>query len=155
MISKSHYDWNAFKTLRNRVNCTIRKDKENYYKNSIHKSNDPKDAWKTINNILGRNQSKPTTCNLKVEGKDIEMPHEVTACFNDFFSGIWSKIADSVGQGNEFMTKATDTPNSQLVDVRTVLSDVAFNFRLQSHRTLQNSSQDFKHFMLPRLLLNL
>ena len=44
MISKSEIDWNAFKALRNRVNCTIRKDKEIYYKNLIHKSNDPKDA---------------------------------------------------------------------------------------------------------------
>ena len=78
MISKSEIDWNAFKALSNRVNCTIRKDKELYYKNLIHKSSDPKDAWKTINSILGRNQSKPTTFNLKVEDKDIDMPDEVT-----------------------------------------------------------------------------
>ena len=125
MISKSDYDWKAFKTLRNRVNCTIRKDKENYYKNLIHKSNDPKDAWKTINSILGRNQSKPTIFNLKVEGRDIEMPDEVAECFSDFFSGIGSKIADSVDEGNfkydEFMSKTTDTFNFQSVDVPTVL----------------------------------
>ena len=52
MISKSEIDWNAFKALRNRVNCTIRKDKEIYYENLIYKSNDPKDAWKTTNSIL-------------------------------------------------------------------------------------------------------
>ena len=124
MISKSEIDWNAFKALRNRVNCTIRKNKEIYYKNLIYKSNDPKDAWKTINSILGCNQSKPTTFNLKVEDKDIEMPDEVTECFNDYFSGVGSKIANSVGEGNfkydEFMTKTTDTFHFQTIDTYTV-----------------------------------
>ena len=124
MISKSEIDWNAFKALRDRVNCTIRKDKEIYYKNLIHKSNDAKDAWKTINSILGRNQSKPTTFNLKVEDKDIVMPDEVTECFNDYFSGVGSKIANSVGEGNfkydEFMIKTTDTFHFQTIDTYTV-----------------------------------
>ena len=140
MISKSEIDWNAFKTLRNRVNCTIRKDKEIYYKNSIHKSNDPKDAWKTINSILGRNQSKPTTFNLKVEDKDIEMPDEVTECFNDYFSGVGSKIANSVDEGNfkydDFMTKTTDTFHFQPIDTYTVFHiSHAFNFCLKSYRS--------------------
>ena len=80
MISKSEIDWNAFKALRNRVNCTIRKDKE--------------------------------------------MPDEVTQYFNDYFSGVGSKIADSVGEGSfkydEYMTKTTGTFHFQIIDSFTV-----------------------------------
>lgn len=92
MISKHDYDWNAFKTQK-QSKLRHSQSKEKYYNNLIHKSNDPKDAWKTINSIFwgAINPIKPTTFSLKVESKDIEMPDEVTECFrNDFFSGIGS-----------------------------------------------------------------
>ena len=48
------------------------------------------------------------------------MPDDVTKYFINYFSGIGSKIADSVGEGNfkydEFLTKATDEFNFQFVD---------------------------------------
>ena len=52
------------------------------------------------------------------------MPDEVTECFNDYFSGVGSKIANSVGEGNfkydEFMIKTTDTFHFQTIDTYTV-----------------------------------
>ena len=49
---------------------------------------------------------------------------EVTECFNDYFSGVGSKIANSVGEGNfkydEFMIKTTDTFHFQTIDTYTV-----------------------------------
>ena len=56
--------------------------------------------------------------------KDIVMPDEVTECFNDYFSGVGSKIANSVGEGSfkydEFMIKTTDTFHFQTIDTYTV-----------------------------------
>ena len=73
---------------------------------------------------VGRNQSKPTTFNLKVDDKDIERPDEVTQYFNNYFSGVGSKIADSVGEGSfkydEYMTKTTGTFHFQIIDSCTV-----------------------------------
>ena len=52
------------------------------------------------------------------------MPDEVTQYFNDYFSGVGSKIADFVGEGNfkydEFMTKTTGTFHFQVIDTFTV-----------------------------------
>ena len=148
MISKFENDWNAFKALKNKVDCTIRKDKEVYYKNLIHKSNDQKDTCKSINSILGRNQSKPTTFNVKVEDKDIKMPDEVTECFNDYFSGVGFN-ANSVGEGNfkhdEFMKKKLQIHFISRFLINLQFSHVAFNFCLKIHRTRQNSSQNFRN----------
>jgi hypothetical protein len=66
----------------NRVNSTLRNDKEIFYRNLINKNQDPKDAWKAINSILGRKQPKPILNNLKLE--------------NDHFTRVGTKIADSV-----------------------------------------------------------
>jgi hypothetical protein len=82
IISKSDADWSTFKSLRNRVNSTLRNDKEIFYRNLINKNQDPKDAWKAINSILGRKQPKPIINNLKLE--------------NDHFTRVGAKIADSV-----------------------------------------------------------
>ena len=77
IISESDADWSTLKSLRNRVNSTLRNDKEIFYRNLINKNQDPKDAWKAINSILGRKQPKPIINNLKLENEDIVGPEEV------------------------------------------------------------------------------
>ena len=101
IISKSDADWSTFKSLRNRENSTLRNDKEILYRNLINKNQDPKDAWKANNSILGRKQTKPITNNLKLENKDIVVgPEEVSECLNNHFTRVGAKIADSVESGS-------------------------------------------------------
>ena len=54
-ISKSETDWVNYKAARNQVNIKLRNAKQNYYSTKIagQKCN-PKEAWKTINNLLGK-----------------------------------------------------------------------------------------------------
>ena len=56
-------DWLNYKISRNEVNIKLRNAKRNYYSTQIagHKL-DPKRAWKSINNLLGRH-NKPTVVN--------------------------------------------------------------------------------------------
>ena len=63
-------DWLNYKISKNEVNIKLRNAKRNYYSTQIagHKL-DPKRAWKSINNLLGR-QNKPTVVNeLNLNGK--------------------------------------------------------------------------------------
>ena len=100
MITKRETDWNAFSTLRNRVTNTIRQDKENYHRNIINKNNDPKHAWKAINNILSRKSPESIINNLKGNDRDVVMPEEVSDCFNKYFADIGAKVANSVENSN-------------------------------------------------------
>ena len=100
MITKRETDWIAFSTLRNRVTNTIRQDKENYHRNIINKNNNPKHAWKAINNILSRKSPKSIINNLKGNDRDVVMLDEVSDSFNKYFAEIGAKVANSVVNSN-------------------------------------------------------
>ena len=55
IITNLETDWLSYKTTRNRVNIELRNAKKDYSSTKIagEKCN-PKEAWKTINNLLGR-----------------------------------------------------------------------------------------------------
>ena len=56
IITKSETDWKNYKLARNRTNIEIRKVKSECYCWRIADQNSNlKEAWKTINNLLGRN----------------------------------------------------------------------------------------------------
>ena len=126
IISKSDADWSTFKSLRNRVNSTLQNDKEIFYRNLINKNQDPKDAWKAINGILGRKQLKPIMNNLKLENEDIVGPEEVSECFNNHFTRVGAKIADSVESGGSSFTEY----------LTNVSSDCSFNFNCVDPQTV-------------------
>ncbi len=123
IISKSDADWSTFKSLRNRVNSTLRNDKEIFYRTLINKKQDRKDAWKAINGILGRKQPKPIINNLKLENEDIVVgPKEVSDCFNNHFTRVGTKIANSVESGRSSFTEYLTDVSSDIVPlISTVL----------------------------------
>jgi hypothetical protein len=48
-------DWSQYKHYKNSVNIAMREAKKVYYKSKFDKhQNNPKKAWRTINDILGR-----------------------------------------------------------------------------------------------------
>ena len=74
-----------------------------YYRNIIEikvllaewKEN-PKEAWKTINNVLGR-QSKPTVVNeLKIGENSLTNAKDIAEGFNDYFSNIGPNLASKI-----------------------------------------------------------
>ena len=101
IITNLEIDWLNYKTSRNKVNIQLRNAKKDYYSTKIsgQKCN-PKEAWKTINNILGR-QSKPTVVNeLKLGEKRLTNTKDIAEGFNDYFSNIGPDLASKI-----------DTPN--------------------------------------------
>ena len=63
MVTKQSADWDAYKTSRNRVNIALRRGKSEYYRNK-----NSKEAWKTINDLLGRSSSDTTINELNIDG---------------------------------------------------------------------------------------
>ena len=90
-------DWLNYKTGRNEVNTKLRNAKRNYYSTQIagHKL-DPKRAWKSINNLLGR-QNKPTVVNeLNLNDNNLTTPKDIAEGFNDYFSIIGPELASKI-----------------------------------------------------------
>ena len=55
----------------------MRQAKTNYYRNKIALQKDnPEDAWKTINNLLGRTRNKSVVNELKLNDRKINSPEE-------------------------------------------------------------------------------
>ncbi|CAB3994585.1 Hypothetical predicted protein [Paramuricea clavata] len=67
MIIKLNANWDEYKASRNKVNIALRQAKADYYRNKIAtQNNNPKEAWKTINRLLGRSFSDTSVNELKI-----------------------------------------------------------------------------------------
>ena len=60
---------------------------------ALYKKRNPKEAWKTINSLLGRS-NKPTIVNeLKLDENSLTNPKDIAEGFNDYFSDIGPNLA--------------------------------------------------------------
>jgi hypothetical protein len=90
-----------YKMSRNKANIELRNAKKDYYSTKIagQKFN-PKKAWKSINNLLGR-QNKPTVVNeINLGGKNFTTPKDIAEGFNDYFSNIGPDLASKIDTSN-------------------------------------------------------
>ena len=101
IITNLQNDWSNYTRTRNRVNIELRNAKKDYYSTKIadDKSN-PKQAWKTINSLLGRH-NKPTIVNdLKLGENSLTNPRDIAEGFNDYFSNIGPNLASQINTQN-------------------------------------------------------
>ena len=103
----------------------MRKAKASYYKAQFEKvKHDPKETWKTINQILNRKQMCQETNADKTQNKEISDPTELAECFNDYFINVGPDIAKTTDKGDrnfiDYITKATSKLNFQAVSESTV-----------------------------------
>ena len=101
ILTNHENDWLNFKTARNKVNIELRSAKKDYYSSKIagQKIN-PKKAWKSINNLLGR-QNKPTVVNeINVGEENLTGPEHIAEGFNEYFSNIGPDLARKIDYSN-------------------------------------------------------
>ena len=92
-------DWSQYKHYRNSVNIAMREAKKVYYKSKFDKhQNNPKQAWRTINEILGRKKKDTMINELKLGNDTITSPMRMAKCLNDYFTSIGGKIGDSCSE---------------------------------------------------------
>ena len=101
MVTKQSVDWDAYKTSRNRVNIALRRGKSEHYRNKTAQQNkNPKEAWKTINDLLGRSSSDTTINELNIDGFNITSAQEMANGFNEYFTNIGPNLASSIDDSN-------------------------------------------------------
>ena len=100
-MTKHENDWLDFKTTRNEVNIELKNAKKDYYSSKISGQKlNPKKAWKSINNLLGR-QNKPTVVNeLNVGQNNLTNPEDIAEGFNEYFLNIGLDLASKIDSSN-------------------------------------------------------
>jgi hypothetical protein len=101
ILTNLENDWLNYKTSRKKVNIELRNAKKDYYSSKIAGQKfDPKRAWKSINNILGR-QNKPTVVDeLNLDQNNLTSPEDIAEGFNDYFSNIGPDLASKIDSSN-------------------------------------------------------
>jgi hypothetical protein len=101
ILTNLENDWLNYKTSRNKVNIELRNAKKDYYSSKIAGQKfDPKRAWKSVNNILSR-QNKPTVVNeLNLDQNNLTSPEDIAEGFNDYFSNIGPDLASKIDSSN-------------------------------------------------------
>jgi hypothetical protein len=96
MVTGSRAAWDEYKTTRNKVNISLRQTKADYFRTKIsNQNNNPKEAWKTINNLLGRSSSNTVVNELKFNDAKITSPEKIANAFDTYFTDIGPKLASS------------------------------------------------------------
>jgi hypothetical protein len=100
-MAKQSADWDVYKTSRNRVNIALRHAKAEYYRTKIaHQKNKPTEAWKTINDLLGRSPNDTIVNELNINDSNITSHEEISNAFNEYFTNIGPNLANSIDDSN-------------------------------------------------------
>ena len=148
-----------FKSSRNASNIALRHSKKEYYtkKFSNNKQN-PKKAWRTINDILGQNRKHSTINEIKLTGKTVTSTDELVEVFNDYFHSIGSRLVDSVPNDNDvsFRQFVAQQPNGNF-SFRPVSVTLVYNLLVKlstSNATRMDDILELKFCKWPILLLH-
>ena len=103
--TKELSDWNKYKKTQNTVNNQIKMHKSKYFREacSDHKNN-PSKLWNTINKVCCRKPKSSIITNLEIGDKKLSDGADIAASFNEHFSTIGSKLADSISSNNANLT---------------------------------------------------
>ena len=94
--------WLSYKKARNQINKAVRQAKREYFVNNLdsQKSN-PRKMWQLINNLTGRKTNKSSNIKeLKVSDNTTSNPKEIADTFNEHFTSIGHKLADTIEQSS-------------------------------------------------------
>ena len=117
--------WSEYKTLRNRVNNTIKMEKANFSRRLIRDNiDDSKSFWKAINNILpSKKKTKRPISTITYNNKVMTEKSSIAESFNQFFSSIVRHISV------QMMEIGTQINPPNLHTERTMLfTDAVFRF---------------------------
>ena len=96
IITNLDCDWENYKRIRNRVNIELKNAKKEYYSTrNADEGTNPKKAWKTINNLLGRKNKQTVVNELKLGDNSLTNPKDTAEVFNDYFANIGQNLASN------------------------------------------------------------
>ena len=78
------------------MNIELKNAKKEYYSTRIaDEGTNPKKAWKTINNLLGRKNKQTVINELKLGDNSLTNPKDIAEVFNDYFANIGQNLASN------------------------------------------------------------
>ena len=90
-------DWKLYKSSRNAANIALRNAKREYYATKfLNNKTNPKHAWKTVNEILGRSQKQNIVNEINLPEKTVTSTSELVNVFNDYFTDVGPKLAEKI-----------------------------------------------------------
>ena len=93
VVSKNPADWKKFKDARNTCNNKIRQAKTDYYHQYFKtNSGNPKEIWKSINELMSCNAKSDEISHLTCNDRVISDSADLTECFNTHFAEIGLKL---------------------------------------------------------------
>ena len=102
-----------FKKYRNKLNCTLRLAKQNYYCDLLKsEKNNMRNTWKIINSII---RSKSNTYSEKFVSKNstITCPKEIATEFNRYFANIGPSSASTIQHSGKNYSSYLQNSNSK------------------------------------------
>lgn len=136
--NRSDDSWQKYKQARNFSNNTIKQAKRNYYNAKLCESNkyDPRETWRTINELTHRKQKNNTICEIQVDNTKYDDPKEISEVLNTHFSSLGprlsSQLPDSSNSFEDYVQKVSNCSfKLQIVNTNSVL-DIIKN--LSSHK---------------------
>ena len=97
MIKNDDVSWAKYRSSRNIVNVSLRKAKSAFYASQIENiTGNPKKAWKTVNDILGRKQRADDVREIKINDHSLTSPEEIAERFNDYFTSNGPSLAENI-----------------------------------------------------------
>ena len=89
----SSYDWQEYRSLRNKITVTIKETKRPYYSNLIQKNKrHSSKLWSVIKSEIGSDQIQ----SLEIDGEDITDPKQISASFVSFFKSIIANLRQTL-----------------------------------------------------------
>ena len=93
MQTGDHNSFLEYKTLRNNINHSLRKNKIIYYRNYFNKfRNNIKKFWKGVNEFIGRSKTSNNQSSITQNGKSLTNPKTIADAFNLYFTNVASNL---------------------------------------------------------------
>ena len=96
-MTGSSYDWQEYRSLRNRITITIKETKRAYYSNLIQENkNHSSKLWSAIKSAIGSDVKASQIQSLEIDGEDITEPKQISASFASFFKSIITNLRQTL-----------------------------------------------------------
>ena len=146
-LGYSYYCYNNFKKFRNKVKTEQTKIKKKYYESEVNNIHNPKNAWKKLDEISGRNPCFSEPISLIKDNLTIDNPQDIANNFATFFPTKIQKIKDSLPTLNKRLN------NKQVKVTSTFDFKTVTGVQIQKYITELSSSSASGHDSISNKLL--
>ena len=124
IITKQESDWLIYKKARNQTNTDLRKAKTDYYSKKIaNQKCNPKQAWKTINSLIGKVKKSTTINELIINESKLTNPTEIAEVLNEIFANVGPNLASKLDESSWDFQNYTKSSESEF----TAFTPIAVN----------------------------